>query len=1017
MPEGRVLESRTPPLPRRSLQAGHPGHRRCRSEASVLEDTKVGEAGEDANAGRPVGLDVGGTVEEAIDDGPENLVIVGVEEATPSYLPASEPLERVGRGLTDSDGDTVDVDDDPDLHSVQMVSPVDSVYVFDDDEVADENLEPELEAIMEASTPSPTSHSPLLPLSAGRSPRSALEEQQCLGQRRLCLVLEDRCHHPALDPAEAPSKPCPTVNRSRGRTCKDHTLAMQIAATGISYGLKVTGEEGIKKRRGRRGSKTSWDKEKRKRAWKRRLPHSVEKTELNVDYCTSEGSNSSDKENDKSKKNLTPNFKKGKRGRPCKLKPSTMPDSFIERDKGPSKSKMMLAAVEGQTKDRRRKCNLEPGGKIRGRPKLEAFPSCAKSLRRRPPVDWSVLRKKELRGKEEGQVNHLDKVLFVDTSLEQHPNNKRSVLSPTEDELGTKKKRLKKEPKPGNGKLQCTHKAQPAPPAPSLSPTFVDSDLARPSRNVVRPVRLGDQLEAAQENLAIMRLPQHGTTPLPYDADSLVWNAEHTVNDQGSYCYCGGAGDWYNRMVSCARCSQWFHERCLAPRPLAMPLVPGDPFWLFVCAHCNSGSECLKRMELTWANLVHLSLFDLTLKTERKFHHFENDLMPFLLSSWSNFQLRKHFNQFTEEDKRLKVKEELLSHCSFENGHEVGQDEHLWGLRLLAPPLRPVYQVPDVGIIQERTVLDEVVILKQQECEHKNLCVMMNLNIEYKNYRSKTNKPVETVEKPRKAASLKEVPSSSQVISKNGSLKGRKKPTARTEVATNSPENLKFLVDVNITCAKPEEDHLKLKQHSDQNCQPSQVKSHDKPKPLPYEISKILHKRGYPKVAMKYASVIPPKKCIVLKSLDTKDAKTNKKESKKKKELCLQNGERLETDAHTLDLLIPVKNNYSGAHNPFRLGSSEVQRAARNLLCNRKLNEEDLTNVRSKIKKRKYKLCIEQSRKLWKTWEDDQVNDIYASQAPTQVAGRVVNQHGEIKLIMVCKNQTETLPDSPTSAI
>ena len=65
-----------------------------------------------------------------------------------------------------------------------------------------------------------------------------------------------------------------------------------------------------------------------------------------------------------------------------------------------------------------------------------------------------------------------------------------------------------------------------------MSPTFVDSDLARPSRNVVRPVRLGDQLEQAQENLAIMRLPNAGRTGLPYQMDSLVWNKQHTVNEQ-----------------------------------------------------------------------------------------------------------------------------------------------------------------------------------------------------------------------------------------------------------------------------------------------------------------------------------------------------------------------------------------------------------------------------------------------------------------------------------------------------
>merc|ERR1712079_928781 len=32
------------------------------------------------------------------------------------------------------------------------------------------------------------------------------------------------------------------------------------------------------------------------------------------------------------------------------------------------------------------------------------------------------------------------------------------------------------------------------------------------------------------------------------------------------------------------------------------------------------------------------------------------------------------------------------------------------------------------------------------------------------------------------------------------------------------------------------------------------------PKPLPFEIARILHKKGYPKVAMKFASIIPSKR-------------------------------------------------------------------------------------------------------------------------------------------------------------
>merc|ERR1719397_417531 len=140
-------------------------------------------------------------------------------------------------------------------------------------------------------------------------------------------------------------------------------------------------------------------------------------------------------------------------------------------------------------------------------------------------------------------------------------------------------------------------------------------------------------------------------------------------------------------MVRCVRCSQWYHERCLAPRPYTMPIIPGDSAWLFVCSLCNSGSECLKRMDLSWTDLVHLALYDLTLKTSRKFHDFSADLMPHLLGNWTMFQLHKHFNILTEEDKTIKTKDCLLGEKEkFERGERSKHALSLWGLKVLAPP-------------------------------------------------------------------------------------------------------------------------------------------------------------------------------------------------------------------------------------------------------------------------------------------------------------------------------------------
>ena len=53
-------------------------------------------------------------------------------------------------------------------------------------------------------------------------------------------------------------------------------------------------------------------------------------------------------------------------------------------------------------------------------------------------------------------------------------------------------------------------------------------------------------------------------------------------------------------------------------------------------------SECLKRMDMAWADVVHLAMFDLTVKTMRRHHDYDKDIMPHLLDNWDRLQLYKH---------------------------------------------------------------------------------------------------------------------------------------------------------------------------------------------------------------------------------------------------------------------------------------------------------------------------------------------------------------------------------------
>lgn len=55
---------------------------------------------------------------------------------------------------------------------------------------------------------------------------------------------------------------------------------------------------------------------------------------------------------------------------------------------------------------------------------------------------------------------------------------------------------------------------------------------------------------------------------------NLRWDANHYANDEQKYCYCGKFGEWFNKMLQCCGCSQWFHSECISS--LKQPLLCGD---------------------------------------------------------------------------------------------------------------------------------------------------------------------------------------------------------------------------------------------------------------------------------------------------------------------------------------------------------------------------------------------------------------------------------------------------------
>ncbi|KAJ8039430.1 Metal-response element-binding transcription factor 2 [Holothuria leucospilota] len=188
---------------------------------------------------------------------------------------------------------------------------------------------------------------------------------------------------------------------------------------------------------------------------------------------------------------------------------------------------------------------------------------------------------------------------------------------------------------------------------------------------------------------------------LPYKLEDLIWDKNHRTNIQKCFCYCGGPGDWYLKMLQCCRCMQWFHEACI--QCLSTPMLYGDRFFLFVCSVCNSGPEYIRRLPLKWIDLTHLILYNMTLTFGKKYYVLEDDILPFLNEKWNMLQV-DHLASRRSEKHNFILSALQSSHSKFACGKEVKKKKDLWGLRNRSPPVPPAVVLPAVGQITDEVM-------------------------------------------------------------------------------------------------------------------------------------------------------------------------------------------------------------------------------------------------------------------------------------------------------------------------
>ena len=180
---------------------------------------------------------------------------------------------------------------------------------------------------------------------------------------------------------------------------------------------------------------------------------------------------------------------------------------------------------------------------------------------------------------------------------------------------------------------------------------------------------------------------------------------------------------WPRPPLQCAQCHSIFHMDCIpAVRNLGFPVLLGDDFFEYKCSRCcEDGNEQLRRLTMSWPDVLHVIIFHLTHSgyptdhvdpvTATRFFQIKQHIAPGLEEHWPHFWLRSKTDNWSNS---VASSLSLASPVRFLSGKSFHGSSGWWALTdpFLYPSLYEVKRSRTAQYMIAKGELQKIVVEK-----------------------------------------------------------------------------------------------------------------------------------------------------------------------------------------------------------------------------------------------------------------------------------------------------------------